>query len=135
RKGIQHYCPRGVFVDSARTKIEQSFLIELARCTSVRTLHIISPDFQLWLRVHGSLVAKENITVSLERIRFLCIRPYVYLSVENTAGLVVDDAFIKFVAERVRLTVIHYGMVICKCLLADQIQSVHMRVNAFAVKG
>ncbi len=132
---IKHHGPRRVFMNPPSPEIEQCLFIKLTRCTTVRTFHVVGPDFQLRLGVNGSLIRQQNITVGLKRIGLLRIGSHKDLSVENAPCLIINDSLLHFVAECIRLTMIHNGMVVCKCVFAQQVKTIHVRIDSFAVKG
>ncbi len=100
------------FTNPARAQVEHRFIIKLAYCRAVRTLHIISVNFKLRLCINCCCIRKQDCLVGLVCISFLRVFPNEYFSVENAASVVIQHALIHFIALAMRFGMVYQCVII-----------------------
>src|SRR5690606_30068480 len=97
-KSIHHESFGFFFRDTSLLHIKQSTLIKLTNRTTMRTLHVICKDLELWFGINCRFIANQNIVVLLESIGFLSNLVNINLSVENPCCLPAKNTFVILMA-------------------------------------
>ena len=132
RKRMQQDTLSLLFGHSAGTQVKQGFGIKLACGCAVAAFYVIGVNLQLRLGVHRGLVCEHDGFVFLEGIDALCVLPHEDLPIEYAGSAVIQNALVQFVADAVRLGMIHEGMVVHLRVAAGKKQTIQVR---FAMRG
>ena len=83
--------PGGIFPDTALAEVEHGILVELAGGGAVRAFDIVVVDLEERLRVYPGGIGKQYVPVRLPGIGIHGVAPHQHVSVEDPAGIFIED--------------------------------------------
>lgn len=123
-----------VFGDASCAHIEESILVELTYCGSMRALYIVGIDLELRTRNHASLVGETEVTVGLMSISLDCSITHEDSSDETCLGFPIEHVLEKLVAVAMRALMVDERDVIDFLFVVGNHHSEEVGVDMFAVE-
>src|SRR5882762_1219132 len=98
------------------------------------TLHVVGKNLQLWLCIHATGIGEKYILITLVSISFLRQLSYKYFSIEYTCCIIVQYAFIQFIAQAIGLDIVNDGVIVDMAMSGLKIEAVKMSLAIFCIE-
>ncbi len=119
---------------AAGPEVEKGVLVELTDRRAVRTLHVVSENFELRLRVDERSVGEQQRAVRLLGIRLLGVLPDDDLAVEHRPRRPPEDALVDLMARAVRLRMVDRRVVVDEPLAVCEVEPVQRDLGTLTVE-